>query len=142
MRWSQCTVVVGTATFGILADMNCSHGHLGGGVLHGDAVGAEVGVGDAPLEPTRARVVEVVDQDLLGERQRPTEPLAADRQTLVEGRVDTFDEVEWGGCCDSHQRTPCVVVGGGSVDAARMLPFPAASGERWIRAAIQVIIQV
>ena len=45
-------------------------GHLGGGVLHGHAVRAQVGVRAAPLELLARRVVEVVDEDLLGQGQR------------------------------------------------------------------------
>ena len=65
MRWSQCTVD-GTATSGRPAVMNCSSAICAGGVLHGDAVGIEVGVAAAPLELLAARVAQVVDQDLLG----------------------------------------------------------------------------
>ena len=46
-------------------------GHLGGGVLHGHPVGAEVGVAAAPLHLLALGVDQVVDEDLLGQRQRP-----------------------------------------------------------------------
>ena len=60
--------------------------HLGGGVLHGDAVGVEVGVAAAPLEllalAGRARWL---IEDLLGEGEGPTEALAAERRTARRG---------------------------------------------------------
>ena len=62
--------------------------HLGGGVLHGDAVGVEVGVAAAPLELLALRVAEVVDEDLLGEGERPAEALAAEGGALGEAAVD------------------------------------------------------
>ena len=52
--------------------------HLRGGVLHGDAVGAEVGVGLASLELLVLGIVEVVDEDLLGQREAATEPAPTD----------------------------------------------------------------
>ena len=55
--------------------------HLGGGVLHGDAVGVEVGVGCGPARCPGSRVAEVVDEDLLGEGERPAEALAARART-------------------------------------------------------------
>ena len=54
--------------------------HLRGGVLHGDAVGVEVGVAAAPLELLALGVAQVVDEDLLGEGQRPAEAVAAERR--------------------------------------------------------------
>ncbi len=52
--------------------------HLCGGVLHGDTVGVEVGVAVAALQFLVLRVGQVVDQDLLGERQRTSEAVTAD----------------------------------------------------------------
>ena len=83
MRWSQCTVV-GTATSAQAGGHELQQRHLGGGVLHGHAVGVEVGVAAAPLELLALGVGEVVDEDLLGERQRPAEPLAADGDPVGE----------------------------------------------------------
>ena len=80
MRWSQCTVD-GTATCGQAGGHELQQRHLRGGVLHGDPVGVEVGVAAAALELLALRVAEVVDQDLLGERERPAEAL--------DGRVAT-----------------------------------------------------
>jgi hypothetical protein len=49
MRWSQCTVE-GTATCLLAGGHELQQRHLGGGVLHGDAVGVEVVVAAAALE--------------------------------------------------------------------------------------------
>ena len=54
MRWSQCTVD-GTATCGEAGGHELQQRHLGGGVLHGDAVGVEVVVAAAPLERPGSR---------------------------------------------------------------------------------------
>ncbi len=59
--------------------------HLRGGVLHGDAVGVEVGVGAAPLGAGRLGVAEVVEQDLLGEGQRLARPAPARRAPVPGG---------------------------------------------------------
>ena len=50
--------------------------HLGGGVLHGDPVGVEVGVAGSPLEFLTVWIDEVVDQDLLGQCEWSAEPFA------------------------------------------------------------------
>ncbi len=50
--------------------------------------GSQVDVGLAALELAGRRVVEVVDQDLLGQRERATEALSAQRDPFVEGGVD------------------------------------------------------
>ena len=42
------------------------NGHLGGGILAGDAVGPQPEVGDAPLDVLAVRVVEMGVEDLLG----------------------------------------------------------------------------
>ena len=72
MRWSQCTVD-GTADLGQAGGHELQQRHLRGGVLHGDAVGVEVGVAAAALELLALGVGEVVDEDLLGERERAAE---------------------------------------------------------------------
>ena len=93
----------------------CGHeleqGHLGGGVLHGDPVGAQVVVGDRTLDGG-GRVgelchVEVVEEDLLGKGERPAEALTADGQTFLEGGVDAVDELDRGGGFDGHENAPC-----------------------------------
>ena len=56
--------------------------HLGGRVLHRDPVGPVVAVVDAALEPDRGGIVGVGEHHLLGERQRPAQPLADDREAL------------------------------------------------------------
>ena len=76
--------------------------HLGGGVLHGDAVGVEVGVAAAPLDAAGLGVAEVVDQDLLGEGERATEALAAERDPLGEAAVDAVDQLDGGVGGDGH----------------------------------------
>ena len=83
--------------------------HLGGGVLHGDAVGVEVGVARAALEVLAVRVDEVVDEDLLGERQRPAEALAADGRPLGQGGVDALDELDRGAGADGGHEIPLCV---------------------------------
>ena len=70
--------------------------HLGRGVLHGDAVGVEVVVGAAALD-VLVRIGEVVDQDLLGEREWTPEALASGGNTPREAGVDAFDEFDGGG---------------------------------------------
>ena len=81
-------------------------GHLGGGVLHGDAVGVEVGVALAAHEVLALRVEEVVEEDLLGERERPAEALAADGGALGERGVDALDELDGGGGADGGHVIP------------------------------------
>jgi hypothetical protein len=78
--------------------------HLGGGVLHGDAVGVEVGVADAPVEPGALRFAQVVEEHLLGEGQRSTEALAAEGGAFAEPAVDGVDELDRGGGGDGHAR--------------------------------------
>ena len=58
--------------------------HLRGGVLHRDAVGPQIGVGPAALDLLVLGVVEVVDQDLLGEGERTAQAAPADRHPLEE----------------------------------------------------------
>ena len=47
--------------------------HLGGGILHCDAIGMEVGVRDTPLQVLTLRIGQMVDENLLGEGQRSAE---------------------------------------------------------------------
>ena len=102
--------------------------HLGGGILHGDAVGVEVVVAGAALDLLVGGIGEVVDQDLLGERERPAEPLTTQRDPLGEAGIDALDEGDRRGgggmfgvahvdnyntSCDHRQRTttanqPCL----------------------------------
>ena len=76
--------------------------HLCGRVLHRDAVGAQVGIGLAPFERLRLGIVEVVDEDLLGQRERAAEAAAADVDSCAELGVDGFDELDRGGGSDGH----------------------------------------
>ena len=66
--------------------------HLRGGVLHRDPVRSEVGVGLAPHHCLAARVREVVDEDLLGERERPAEAITA--ETEIQANVAAAPEVQ------------------------------------------------
>ena len=77
-------------------------GHLGRGVLHRDAVGVELRVRLAPIEPARLGVGQVVDQDLLGEREGPTQPTPTDRHTAGQLGVDLLDQFERGVGGDGH----------------------------------------
>ena len=76
--------------------------HLGGGVLHGDPVRVEVGVADAAVEPGVAGRAQVVEQDLLGEGERPAEALAAEGDPFGEPAVHAVDELDRGGRGDGH----------------------------------------
>jgi hypothetical protein len=64
-------------------------GHLGRGVLHGDAVGGQIEEALAPLKGLVLGVDHVGEQDLLAQGQRPAQAAAADRVggalALVEG---------------------------------------------------------
>ena len=95
MRWSQCTVD-GRGDLGQPGGHELQQRHLRRGVLHRHPIGMEVGVADAPLE-LLAGVGEVVDEDLLGQRQRPAEALAGSGDTLGERGVDALDEIDGGG---------------------------------------------
>ncbi len=61
--------------------------HLRGGVLHRDAVGAEVGVGAPAFELLGLGIAEVVHQDLLGEGEGTAEAAAPDGSAVGEGRI-------------------------------------------------------
>ena len=95
MRWSQCTVD-GHGRLGQAGGHELQERHLGGRVLHRDAIGVEVVVADAPFDLLVGRIDEVVDQDLLGQRERPTEPFAAEGDPLGEAGVDALDELDGG----------------------------------------------
>ena len=82
--------------------------HLRGGVLHGDAVGVEVGVALAAHQLLALRVDEVVDEDLLGEGQRAAEALAADAGALGQRGVDALDELDGGGGADGAHGVPLI----------------------------------
>ena len=71
-------------------------GHLRRGVLHGDTVGMEVVVGDAAVD-VLVRVGQVVDEDLLGQRERASEALAAGGDPPGQAGVDALDEFDGGG---------------------------------------------
>ena len=79
-------------------------GHLGCGVLHGHPVGTKVGVGDAPLESGSGRVVEVIDQNLLGQGEGPSEAFPPHGHPVVERGVDPFDQLDGGSGGDGHFR--------------------------------------
>ena len=70
--------------------------HLGRGVLHGDPVRVEVGVADAAVQPGVARRAQVVEEDLLGEGQRPAEVPTAEGHSFGEAVVHTADELDRG----------------------------------------------
>ena len=75
--------------------------HLCGGVLHGHAVGMEVVVGAGPLERL-VGVVHVVEQDLLGERQRSPESGSTCGATGRQCAVDALDQFDRRSCSDGH----------------------------------------
>ena len=64
--------------------------HLRSRVLHGHSVGVEVVVRAAALDGFGG-VVQVVEQDLLGQGERPSEALASSSDPFWKGGVDTFD---------------------------------------------------
>ena len=80
--------------------------HLRGGVLHGDTVGAEFGVRDTAGEVLVLRVGEVVDEDLLGQRQGAPEPAAGQLDALVQPCVDLVDQLDGGSRFNRHALAP------------------------------------
>ena len=102
--------------------------HLGGGVLHGDAVGVEVGVALAAHEVLALRVEEVVQEDLLGEREWPAEALAADGGPLGKRGVDALDELDGGGGADGGHVIP--LCGGDGVACIRLDVYNSNTSER------------
>ena len=71
---------------------------MGGRILHGDPVGMKVGVAVAALEFLVCRVCEVIDENLLGQRERTIETVAADLDVARQGGVNTLDEFDRGSC--------------------------------------------
>ena len=84
---------------------------VGVAVLEGDAVRIEVGVGPSPLEPRDRRpVAQMVDEHLLGQRERPPEGAASRRDPLGQAVVDAGGE----GGRECHPGPPVVRVGPGA----------------------------
>ncbi|MEZ5272090.1 MAG: hypothetical protein R2694_07255 [Ilumatobacteraceae bacterium] len=106
MRWSQWTVL-GTAVVGRPAGHELEEGHLGGGVLHGHPVGVEVVVRATTLDQLGG-VAEVVEEDLLGEGERPAEAGPPAGGALRERGVDLLDEFDRRSCSHGHGSFPCV----------------------------------
>lgn len=63
------------------------HGHLGRGVLHGDAVGPQPQVRAAAVDVLAMGVIEVAVHDLLGQGERPIEPGGQSTKTTVLPKV-------------------------------------------------------
>ena len=76
--------------------------HLRGGVLHCDAVGVEVGVALAAFHLLCRWVDEVIDEDLLSQRQRTPESVPTESDSFVQSCVDGFDEFRRGGGSRVH----------------------------------------
>ena len=70
--------------------------HLCRCVLHGDPVGAEVVVAHPTLDGGIIGVVEVVEQDLLGEGEPPPETIPTCCDATAEGRIHLVHEFD--GC--------------------------------------------
>ena len=68
--------------------------HLGGGVLHRDAVGSVVGVVDAPLRADPLRVGGVRKEDLVRKGQRSVQPAPRDLDPLRVAAVEGLDELD------------------------------------------------
>ena len=60
------------------------HGHLGGGVLHRNAIGPQAQVRHAPLNVLVGRIVQMRVQHLLAERQRAAQALLHHLQVLLQ----------------------------------------------------------
>ena len=88
MRWSQWTVEPGCHEL--------QQGHLGRRVLHGDPVGPQIDIGAAAFDLFVLGVVEVVEEDLLGEREAPSQPSPPDGDPLGQAVVDRGDELDGG----------------------------------------------
>ena len=80
--------------------------HLRGRVLHRDAVGVEVGVRAPALEVLALGIAEVVDEDLLGERQRPAEAPATGRDPVGERAVHALRRARSASAQSQPCRTP------------------------------------
>ena len=120
----QVDVGAGLGLDEVVAVHRARHGHLGqagghelqqrhlrGGVLHGHAVGVEVGVAAAALELLALGVGEVVDEHLLGERERPAEAAAPEGGAVGQGRVDALHQLDRRACGDGHVRAPSARLG-------------------------------
>jgi hypothetical protein len=70
--------------------------HLGRRVLHGDPVRVEVGVADGAVQPRVLGRAQVVEQDLLGEGERPAEAPTAEGHPFGQAVVHTADELDRG----------------------------------------------
>ena len=81
--------------------------HLSGCVLHGYPVGVEVGVACAALHLLRLRVEQVVDEDLLSERERAAKTAAPNLYTLGELGVDALHQFDRSSCGNGHVIAPC-----------------------------------
>ena len=80
-------------------------GHLRERVLQGNAVGIEIGVASASLDPRcRPGEPQMVHEDLLRQRQRTAELLSAQRGAGRELPVDPLDEPDGGGSGGGHAR--------------------------------------
>ena len=84
--------------------------HLGGGVLHRHAVGAEVGVRAPALELLGLGIAEVVHQDLLGEGERTAEAPAPDGGAVGERRVHAPHQIDRRLRSHSHGGPPFLTV--------------------------------
>ena len=71
-------------------------GHLGRRVLHGHPIDPELGVGVAPFEGLALGIGQVVEEDLLGQRDGPAQPPAGERDGAFRCRIAAEDEVERG----------------------------------------------
>ena len=84
--------------------------HLRGGVLHGHAVGIEVGVASATLHLLSGRVDEVIDEDLLGQGEGTTEARAPQGHALGQSAVDAVDEFDGGAGGNGGHETSIIQV--------------------------------
>ena len=72
--------------------------HLRGGILHGHTVGCEVGVTAAAFNFLALRVVQMVDQNLFGQREWATKSLAGHGHIAGQFGVDVVDQRDGGVC--------------------------------------------
>ncbi len=80
--------------------------HLRGGVLHGDSIRTEVGVGVSALDLLVLRITEMVDEDLLRESEWPAESTPAEGSPVGERGVDALHELDRRLCSHSHGWPP------------------------------------
>ena len=81
--------------------------HLRCCVLHGYSVGVEVGVACAALHLLRLGVEQVVDEDLLSEREWAAKAAAPKLCTMGEFGVDALHQFDRSSCGDGHVIAPC-----------------------------------